>query len=957
MHLIKEEFATQLDLMNRAIKLCRQAVDDGKTAWLVTTTPDQAEVFKRIIAQHVKAGVNVEAYSHWLGELWDAYGDGTKLINATKRKIFARVFLTEIIKRDPSASYIDDLASFLSDAVGEVSHTSAGFSDLELEVMDYVALYKKTLDDNSVVEEVHVERGLPQEAFSGSVVIFVDLDITSAHRLQAVEHFGECTTAYDLRRTIAAHAKLCADVCGTGTGAGAGIGVGSSELHNLYAALYSGKGGLQAGGNVILGEAYGSHCAQDLCVQLIQNLMARGVRTRDIVIVEDDASKIDYKFFEAFVAAGIPFSVNISMPLMNTKFGAAYITLCKIRSTLRLLAMDSDMFIPSEQLYEETISLVSSPYFGLSNSKARSLQKNWRMKGGSNFFERINDIFEYTDLLKPETSDEDCARKMFENVSAAKRAKLDSELLYSDKFECMLQESLFDDAACVEAILDYLEECAEVGIYDYDELLANVPVKLTRASGNLEDAIAICSSDALFYTKVDNLIMANLESDAFKMSAGVTPFDMLREKLGILFEQNKPDQQRLKLLTLVENTRNNFVAYRLCHNGIGDEICPSALWEELLTPYRSDEENKSGMDVQKVPSTFDENGLVLRVCEADIFNNYDADDHTMVDILRAKLERAESLDILLPDFENYGELFSPTALEALYRCPYRWFINNRIGVKIMDVGFEATDMGNLAHDTLHAFYQKWLSNGNERVVEDNLDEALEMLVDIFNECLDESTAKGEFVIKSAFDTVQCEKIRAQLMNLICRDANFLPKFKPKYLELKLTGDDENGPLMYAGVAVSGKVDRIDVNEEGEAVIIDYKMSTLGAGRGYGVGREQDFPARIQTDIYASMVQQYFDRKGIDIKIVGSVYRSYATNCMRGAYDAKVDFGEYEFLYPCDELPNENHAVKYSEYVERVEGLVKKCLDSLKEGNIPAHPLVKDACEYCHAKNFCGKRAQ
>ena len=96
MHLIKEEFATQLDLMNRAIKLCRQAVDEGKTAWLVTTTPDQAEVFKRIIAQHVKAGVNVEAYSHWLGELWDAYGDGTKLINATKRKIFARVFLTEI---------------------------------------------------------------------------------------------------------------------------------------------------------------------------------------------------------------------------------------------------------------------------------------------------------------------------------------------------------------------------------------------------------------------------------------------------------------------------------------------------------------------------------------------------------------------------------------------------------------------------------------------------------------------------------------------------------------------------------------------------------------------------------------------------------------------------------------------------------------------------------------------
>ena len=944
MYLNKEEFATQSDIINELINLSRDVVSSGSVAQVITSTNEQAQILKRLVAKHVKAGVKVQAYSHWLADLWDEYGDGSRLINSTKRRIWARILLTEIIQRDPSITYIDDFAAFLSEAVGVLSHTSAGLSELELNIMDAANAYKKLLDSFGYIEEVQAERTLPNSAFDGQVLIFVDLEITSLHRLEAIEHFGECVQAYDLRRTIKAHNSLS-------------VKNGAGELENLYAALYSGKGGMQATGKVILGEAYGSHCAQDLCVQLIQKLLARGVKTGDILIVEDDASKIDHKFFEAFAAAEIPFSVNMSMPLRKTKFGAAYITICKIRADLRLMATNDSMSFSSDELYEEMISFISSPYSGLSAAKACSMQKNWRMKGGASFYERVDEIYECTDFLKPEFSEADCVKRMFENASIAKRAKFDSDLIYSDKLESMLQESLFDDASCADAILDYLKECEEVDIYDYDEILSNVQVKVVRASGNLEDAIVICSSDYVLYNKVDNLIMANLESDAFKMSTDVTPFDMLRGKLGILFEQNKPDQQRLRLLTLVESTCKNFVAYRLCHNGIGDEICPSALWEELLTPYRSDQENKSGADVQKVPNTFDENELVLRVCEADVFNNYESDSHEMAEISRAKLDREESLNILMPDFKNYGELFSPTALEALYRCPYRWFINNKIGVKTIDVGFEASDMGNLAHNTLHAFYQKWLSSGHERLVKEDLDSASEVLTDIFKICLEESIVKGEFVLQSEYDTVQCEKIHRQLIEFLSRDAEFLPKFKPKYLELKLKGDDENGPLVYAGVAVGGKVDRIDVNEDGEAVIIDYKMSTLGSDKGYGLGHTQEFPTRIQTDIYTSMVQQYFERKGVDIKVVGSVYRSYATNCMRGAFDSKINFGDCEFIYPCDELPNETHDIKYLDYVKQVEERVKKCLDSLKCGNIEAKPLAKDACEYCHASNFCGKRAQ
>ncbi len=120
----------------------------------------------------------------------------------------------------------------------------------------------------------------------------------------------------------------------------------------------------------------------------------------------------------------------------------------------------------------------------------------------------------------------------------------------------------------------------------------------------------------------------------------------------------------------------------------------------------------------------------------------------------------------------------------------------------------------------------------------------------------------------------------QVFDLVRRDAAFLPGFIPTYFELEL-GRSSEQLLEYAGVPVRGKVDRVDVDAEGNAVIIDYKLSGLSAG--YGFGRDDELPQRIQTDIYATLVERHFAALGTPLHVVGSVYRSYAKNALRGVY--------------------------------------------------------------------------
>lgn len=1009
MQLNKEQFATQEQIIARVENIAHSAQKHGMVVEVLMPSNVQAQTFKRRISKCVSAGIEVQNYEYWLGEMWDIFGDGNRLVSSLQRELLARTLLEKVIGRVPSNKYVAQFAHFLSEAVmfEMPAELNDDFSEVEQNVLHAIQDYRKLLKKHNLVEVAQIEAFLPIDAFRNRCLIFVDIVLKGQHQEKAIESFGTYTLSYWLSRTVQEHSKMS-------------IKDFDNELQLLYAMLYSGETGLTAKGSVFLGEAHGAHCSNELTLELIKKLLA-GNQNKKIALVVPNASELSEELFQKLAQANLSFFASFSLPLSQTKFGSAFLNLLSIRKfaqenlvfaerktieqneqkslekngqeglenygritlehnnaqargvgkclderdleknkqiALEQSAQESPFF---DECYEQMVDFVISPYSGIDEHVAASLQKQWRKERRATFAKRWRMIASNTNLLDLSLNEQECVQYMFENANSNCKKYAKTSELYIEK-----KEALFDDVAAANAILDYFDECNKLDINDI-ETIADISVLLTRRYGSKE-TIKICLADDVHYALYDYVLLTNLESGIYSMSHPSDSFNRLRTKMSLSFEENYPDEQRLKLLALLENAQEGFAAYRVCHNDVGDEVCASALWEELLSPYRYSSKEDADTDIQEIPHTFYEANAVVRISEAQVFlsghkegeqdnkneQNDKKDDMASnqcisFNVVRGKLQREESFYDLLPNYSEFGEVFSPTAIEALYRCPYQWFINNRVGVKSIDVGFESYNIGNLAHDALYEFYVQWKQAGNERVTSKNVTDAQVLAGQVFDRCFEKHVQEKRLIIHTQSEMIKCEQTRKQILDFIERDAEFLPKFKPWKLELELSSDEELGPLYYAGIPVRGKVDRIDINEAGELVIIDYKMSSLSEGYGLPLS---GFPKRIQTDIYAALVQQFFERLGEKVKVVGSVYRSYTKNALRGAFDEKLEWGSYEDVYMIDALPQEKRVYNYQKHIEIIEKTVHKRLAQLKAGDITPALGNNKICTYCNAKLFC-----
>ena len=274
----------------------------------------------------------------------------------------------------------------------------------------------------------------------------------------------------------------------------------------------------------------------------------------------------------------------------------------------------------------------------------------------------------------------------------------------------------------------------------------------------------------------------------------------------------------------------------------------------------------------------------------------------------------------------------------------------------MDRSFDAAAQGNLVHAVFERFYRMLKAQGAARVTEDNLAFALDVASQAFDAQVEHDRGKSRsgLFLKTERDEQVLSDMRGLILDFVRREATFLPGFVPTYFELNL-GKDTGTVLEYAGVFVRGKVDRIDVDAEGNAIVIDYKFSSLSEG--YGLHPDKLLPSRIQTDIYATLVQRHFDLLGTPLKVRGSVYRSYARNALRGVYDRGIEWGAQETVRADrDGLPRAGSDETYDEYLAHVEAEVAQCMEHLAAGDIAPDPLQDDAsvCDYCKALLFCPK---
>lgn len=197
-----------------------------------------------------------------------------------------------------------------------------------------------------------------------------------------------------------------------------------------------------------------------------------------------------------------------------------------------------------------------------------------------------------------------------------------------------------------------------------------------------------------------------------------------------------------------------------------------------------------------------------------------------------------------------------------------------------------------------------------------------------------------------------------------RDGKGPSYFAPRFVELRF-GEEYGRPVTIAGMPFHGTIDRIDVNGEGECIILDYKNSSPdGFARNHRLSPYED--SNLQLIVYAEAVRQLMP----DLRIVGLVYVStrhpYAMsgkldNAVFDATDAKgINLAMDSRLVPQEgsrkgPLPADAPRTM-EEFIEMMVRKVEECVEGMSQGihtsPEPSGAILPRQCSFCAARGRC-----
>lgn len=477
---------------------------------------------------------------------------------------------------------------------------------------------------------------------------------------------------------------------------------------------------------------------------------------------------------------------------------------------------------------------------------------------------------------------------------------------------------------------------------------------------------SLADAAALRPGSYDAVLFADVDLDSYPLSHEEGPLATLAASLGREGVTLEPAALlRVRFGHAMQAARGPVALARVTHDRQARECYPAAVWTEL----RAHAEAAGAAQVTCVG-------------EGDIVGDFDPAAGKGLKRERVACEAPQHLSeaavpyLVLRRRDGEGEdaplvprLTSASQIEAYSTCPLCWFVSYRVKPQSIDAGFGNMEKGNFVHDVLEHLHARLPQEDMERVTPENLPRAQELLHEVFAETLAEHAGKrgneGPLVPLSAVEERQVAEILPQLEGVLAYESEALAPFAPRYLEFAFN----ELQVEYAGWPLGGRIDRVDVDAENRAVVIDYKHRTgveefkladpTVRDEESGTAPIDDprwLPPHTQTLIYAQAM-----RRALDLDTRAALYFSTkgARPALRGAASAELleeERGDGRIPGLKKGFPGEGGSMDFDALLDRVEAGIAERLRELEAGNVtavdPASTQAAHArCSYNHEGTF------
>ena len=464
----------------------------------------------------------------------------------------------------------------------------------------------------------------------------------------------------------------------------------------------------------------------------------------------------------------------------------------------------------------------------------------------------------------------------------------------------------------------------------------------------------------------DAVLFADVDLDSYPLSHEEGPLATLTAELrrdGVSLEPAA--LLRVRFGRAMQAASGPVALTRVTHDRQARECYPAAVWTELRAHAEAAGAAKP-----------------TRVGEGDIIADFDPAAGEGLRRERVTCEAPQHLSdeaipyLVLRRRDGEGEnaplvprLTSASQIEAYSTCPLCWFVSYRVKPQSIDAGFGNMEKGNFVHDVLEHLHARLPQEGMERVTPENLPRAQELLREVFDETLTEHAGKrgteGPLVPLSAVEERQVAEILPRLEGVLAYESEALAPFAPRYLEFVFN----ELKVEYAGWPLGGRIDRVDVDAENRAVVIDYKHRTgveefkladpTVRDEESGTAPIDDprwLPPHTQTLIYAQAM-----RRALDLDTRAALYFSTKGGkpALRGAASAELleeERGDGRIPGLKKGFPGEGGSMDFDALLDRVETGIAERLRELEAGNVAAvDPTSAQAaharCSYNHEGTF------